>query len=128
MKTIEAWKEMLRARLKAAMSARQSHIVTVLRETMAALDNAEAPPITAVATPEMQTGEASAFAGSAGGLGAGDIARLTLSPEAVLQLIEREIRERREAAVEYLRLGQDEQAGILNAQADLLDELKAEAS
>lgn len=119
---------MLRTRLKAAMSERQSHIVTVLRETMAALDNAEAPAITTVAAPELPSGEASAFAGSAGGLGAGDIARLRLSPEAVNELIEREIRERREAARDYLRLGQDEQAGILNSQADLLDELKAEAS
>ncbi len=121
MKTIEIWKSHLRTRLKAAMTARQPFVVTVLREVLAALDNAEAP-----AMPDAPAYSDSPIAGSASGLGAGDQARLELSPKAVDALIQREIRERREAAAEYTRLGQSEQADVLTLQADVLAEIVVE--
>lgn len=121
MKRIDTWKSLLRVRLKEALAARQQPVVSVLRETLAALDNAEAPA--AGAAPIDSDG---AFAGSLAGLGAGEVARLSLGPEAVAALIAREIRERRDAAQEYRRLGRDEAASLLELQADVLARLEAE--
>jgi hypothetical protein len=97
--------------------------LTVLRETLAAIDNAEAPPVSSA-----PTSDGGVFAGSLGGLGAGEAARLVLTPEAVVAIVEREIRERREAAAEYLRLGRHSEAGVLTLQADVLVALGTEAS
>ncbi|MCY1046045.1 hypothetical protein OV208_32330 [Corallococcus sp. bb12-1] len=60
------------------------------------------------------------IAGSAGGLGSGEVARLLLSPEAVDALIQREIQERRDAVALYLQLGRPEEARVLSAQVDVL--------
>lgn len=93
MRTVEEWRAVLRAALKDAMRAREVDAVAVLRTTLAAIDNAEAAdPRTA---PVVQEG---IIAGGVAGLGAGEVARKVLSPEAVKAVIGRELAELREAA------------------------------
>jgi len=119
MRTVENWRMLLRAELKRALVARRGHEIAVLRETLAAIDNAEAPPATAA-----PPGEASAvFAGGIRGLGAGEVARLQLTPEAVAAIIGREIDDRKRAAAEYLALGRQDEAAVLAAQIELLESL-----
>lgn len=124
MKTVEEWKAHLRARLRLALSARDQPVLTVLREALAAIENAEAPPASSWAAPSPVAG--GVFAGSAGSIGAGEVERRVLSPAAVLAIIEREIGERREAAAEFMRLGRAEEAEALSLQADVLAEVAAE--
>lgn len=119
MRTVEDWRTLLRARLKTALVERRMHEAAVLRETLAAIDNAEAPPVSAA-----PTGEASAvFAGGVRGLGAGEVARLHLTAAAVTAIIEREVEERKRAAAEYSVLGRPEEAGVLAQQIELLESL-----
>ncbi len=116
--TVDEWKALLRGRLRVALSAKDRPALSVMRETLAAIENAEAVPMSSA--PASDDG---AFAGSAGSLGAGEVPRRVLSPEAVLALLERELRERREAAAEYLRLGREAEARVVTAQADVLASL-----
>ena len=115
MKTVEEWKLALRAALKDAMRARQQQKVSVLRETLAAIDNAEAAD--ASAAPRVEHG---VIAGGVAGLGAGEVARRSLTPEEVRALIEHELRERREAQATYGALGQHERAMTLGLECDVL--------
>ncbi|RKG87174.1 hypothetical protein D7W82_14350 [Corallococcus sp. CA049B] len=115
MKTVHEWKVTMRAALKEALRARNAPASAVLRETLAAIDNAEAPDMS-VAPVSVGGG----IAGSAGGLGSGEVARLLLSPEAVEALIQRELQERRDAVELYTRLGKLEEARTLQAQVDVL--------
>lgn len=119
MRTVEEWKRVLREALREALRARQTHAVTVLRETLAALDNAEAAD--ASAAPPVQHG---VFAGSAPGLGAGEVPRRVLSAEAVIALLDREIQERRDAADSYAALGRPDEASTLRHQVDVLTALR----
>ncbi len=114
-KNVDEWKATLRTKLREALAAKDRPALAVLRETLAAIENAEAPP--AGSAPVSTDG---VFAGSASGLGAGEVPRLVLGPEAVVAIIEREIRERQEAAAEYARLGRHEEARTLTAQSDVL--------
>lgn len=118
MRTVDEWKETLRTKLREAMRARQSHVVSALRETLAAIDNAEAAEVSAA--PPVQAG---VIAGGVAGLGAGEVARRVLSAEAVRAVVERELQERREAATTYSKLGQNDQAATLTLQAELLASL-----
>lgn len=115
MKTVDEWKQALRAALGDAMRARQMHAVAVLRETLAAIDNAEAAQAPAAAP--MQQG---VFAGSVAGLGAGEVPRKVLGPDDVAAIVEREITERRDAAAMYERLGRHDEVRTLNLQIDVL--------
>lgn len=114
MKTAEEWKTSLRGALKEAMRARQPAAVSVLRETLAAIDNAEAADLSAA--PAVQGGR---IAGGVAGLGAGDVARKTLTPQEVRAIVERELQEKRHAALTYARLEKHEQAQELEPQGDL---------
>jgi uncharacterized protein YqeY len=119
MRTVEDWRTILRAQLRRALVAQRVHEAAVLRETLAAIDNAEAPPASAA-----PTGEASAvFAGGVRGLGAGEVARIQLSPAAVAAIIEREIEDRKRAAAEYSALGRRAEAGVLAVQIEVLESL-----
>lgn len=62
------------------------------------------------------------------GLGAGEVVRLVLNPDAVSSIVEREICERRDAAAEYVSLGPHDEVGVLSSQADVIAALAAEAS
>ncbi len=122
-RTVEEWKATIRSELRKALAAKDRHALAVLRETLAAIDNAEAPAATNAA-PASAPG---VFAGSESGLGAGEIARLALSPEAVTAIVDREIRERRDAEAMYVKLGRTEEAHVLASQADLLAALAGKA-
>ncbi|MFY2559755.1 hypothetical protein ACN469_19120 [Corallococcus terminator] len=119
MRTVAEWKTRLRAELKEALRTRNAPASAVLREVMAALDNAEAPDVS-TAPPSTE----GTFAGSAGGLGSGEVARLALTPEAVNAVIEREVQERRDAVALYVSLGKNDEANALRAQLDVLLELQ----
>jgi hypothetical protein len=64
-RSIEEWKSVLRAALRDALRTRQAPAVAVLRETLAAIDNAEAADSSAA--PPVQHG---VIAGGVPGLGA----------------------------------------------------------
>lgn len=115
MRTVDEWKGILRAAVKEAMRARQAEVVAVMRETLAAIDNAEAPSLDHAPA----AGEGP-IAGSAGALGAGEIARRALTAEEVLAIVHREIRERKEAAATWEALGKGEEAVRLRGQAEAL--------
>lgn len=58
--------------------------------------------------------------GGVRGLGAGEVARMQLSPAAVHAIIEREIEDRRRAAAEYAALGRHEESNTLSEQTEVL--------
>ena len=112
---VDAWRAHLRRGLVHAMKARDSVATNALRSALAAIDNAEAPD--ASARPSTVNG---VIAGGVRGLGAGDIARLRLSPDDVETIVRHEVESRRLAAEEYEHLQQNERAGLLRAEADAL--------
>jgi uncharacterized protein len=118
MRSVEEWKDVLRAGLREALRARQAHAVAVMRETLAAIDNAEAAE--ASAAPPVEHG---VIAGGVAGLGAGEVPRRALSAEAVTAIVEREVQERREAANTYAALGRHDEASTLRLQSDVLASL-----
>ncbi|MBM4780579.1 MAG: hypothetical protein GQE15_23015 [Archangiaceae bacterium] len=120
MKTVDEWKAQLRAALKDELRARRPFAITVLRETLAAIDNAEAAELSAA--PAVEHG---VIAGGVTGLGAGEVARRALTPEDVSRLLAREIDERRAAQTQYLSLGRTEEAATLGLQLELLNGLMA---
>ena len=115
MKTADDWRTTLRAALKVSMRSRQSDTVAALRETLAAIDNAEA--VAQSAAPAVQQG---VIAGGVAGLGAGEVPRRALSPEEVQAVIDRELNERRAAAAAYAALGRHDEAERLNRQLEVL--------
>ncbi|MBJ6763658.1 hypothetical protein JGU66_23050 [Myxococcaceae bacterium JPH2] len=115
MRTVEEWKATLRTALKNALRNHETHGVAVLRELLAAIDNAEAPDLSHA--PKAVLGE---VAGTAGGLGSGEVPRLLLSPETVRALVQREIQERRDAAAQLDSLGKHAEAQVLRAKVDVL--------
>lgn len=122
MKTVDEWKSVLRAGLKEAMRERSTAKTAVLRETLAAIDNAEAAD--GSNAPGVQHG---VIAGGVAGLGAGEVARRSLTPEEVRAIVERELAEKREALTTYARLEKHEQAQTLGMQAEVLAALLSAA-
>lgn len=117
---IDDWRARLRAALTPALRARQAALVSVLRETLAALDDAEAVELGQA--PNSGAGGAGApFAGSAAGLGAGEVARRTVSPEEATAVVAREQAERRRAAADLRALGRTTDAERLEQQAAAID-------
>lgn len=114
-RTADQWRDVLRAALREAMRERRTEAVSVLREMLAAIDNAEA--VDASAAPPVQHG---VIAGGVPGLGAGEVPRRRLTGDEATAIIEREIAERRAAASSYAALGRDPEAAALNRQADIL--------
>jgi uncharacterized protein YqeY len=97
------------------MRERHADAVAALRETLAAIDNAEA--IDPSAAPPVQHG---VIAGGVPGLGAGEVPRRSLSPDEVAAIVAREIEERRRAASVYAALGRDQEAAALGRQVEIL--------
>ncbi|HYD24387.1 MAG TPA: GatB/YqeY domain-containing protein [Croceibacterium sp.] len=97
-----ALKARLRADLKAAMQAKASGDVRVLRVLIAALDNAEA----VAGAPDRHVPRAF-------GDPAGEVARLDLDPDAISRLLAAEIDARRAAAADYERHGRHAEAASL---------------
>jgi uncharacterized protein len=91
-------KSRLRRDLRDALKARQDIEVKTLRALVAALDDAEAPPVSDVT---------------------GEVPRLLLSEARIRQVIAGEIEQRETASREYDRLGHPERAATLRAGADV---------
>ncbi len=119
MRSVEEWKSELRTALREALRARRAHVVAVMRETLAAIDNAEA--VDASAALPLQPGE---IAGSVAGLGAGEVPRRLLSPDAVAAIVDRELQERKHAADTYAALGRHDEASTLRLQLEALASLR----
>jgi uncharacterized protein YqeY len=110
----------LRAALPAAMKARERAAVAAIRSALAAIDDAEAVDADAVG---LRTVDSEHLAGTAGGLGAGEVARASLDEEGARAVVAREIAERRDAAADYDRLSRPDEAARLRAEADALTTL-----
>lgn len=104
-----ALKERLRADLKAAMREKRADEVALLRNLIAALDNAEAAPGVVY----------TALPGAFGG-GANEVSRLELDRAAVEALLTREVEERLAAAADYERRDRAEDAARLRDEAALV--------
>lgn len=115
----------LRERLTAAMRERDRVTASVMRSTLAALENAEAVPHPGRSTPSgAATAGSSAVsqhvAGSLVGVGAAEVERLSLDEAAESDIVRAEIEGLIEAAVEYAAAGHDERAGEARAAAEAL--------
>src|SRR5690606_1435508 len=95
----KAMKARMRGDLAAALKARRMEEIAVLRGVLAAIDNAEAPALAAIAGQPAE------------------IDRLALTAAEVRAVLQREIRERESAAAELAALGQGERAAALLRQA-----------
>lgn len=101
-------KARLRADLVVAMKARRADEARVIRALVAALDNAEAPPL-----PEgHKPADSTRFED-----GSAEITRLALDAERVRAVIAADLGEREAAIVEMERLGQGERAETLRGEA-----------
>jgi uncharacterized protein len=105
-------RERLRAALPAAVKQRDAALVSALRATLAALDNAEAVP-----PPDGDQGSL-ALELTPVGVGAREMARRELTDEDVERLVRAEIDERRPAADLYERSGRPDRAQRLCHEAD----------
>jgi uncharacterized protein YqeY len=99
------------------MKQRDRTAVSVLRSALAAIDNAEAPPLGDVPA-HLAVGEH--VAGVAVGVGASEIGRRHLTDEDLHAIVELEVTQRATAAEEYERLGRSDLADGLRAEADVL--------
>jgi uncharacterized protein YqeY len=104
----------LRDALVAAMKERDRAAVTVLRSTLAAIDNAEAVDAAAAA------GGSSAIESSPVGIGVAEVERRALSEEDIVQIVRSEVAEREAVALDYDRAGRPERAEALRAEAQVL--------
>ena len=116
--TVDDWKRVLRDALRDAMRAKDATSLAVIRETLAAIDNAEAPDLT-----NAPAARSEVIAGATDGLGSGDIARRKLSPDEVVAIIERELQERKDSAASYRSLGRTAEAEVLERQVGVLQQL-----
>jgi uncharacterized protein len=112
---MEPVRERLTMALRTAMKARDRETVSVLRATIAAIENAEA-----IEHDGRPVVEDARIAGTAGGLGAGEAARQDIDEAGAREIVAREAQERRDAADEYERLGRADEAARLRGEADLL--------
>lgn len=110
----ETVRDRLRAALPAALKQRDAPRVSVLRATLAALDNAEAVP-----AGDHDHGSL-ALEATPVGVGAREVPRRDLSDEQVEQLVRAEIDERLTAARFYAQAGEHERARRLGSEADAL--------
>ncbi|GAA3465184.1 GatB/YqeY domain-containing protein [Saccharothrix longispora] len=111
----------LRDSLTAALKSRDRVAVAALRSALAAIGNAEAVPVDRPAdgVPADVTGSEH-VAGAAAGLGAAEAERRHLTEADLRSIVEDEVRERSVAALEYERLGRDDLAERLRAEAEVL--------
>lgn len=103
-------KARLRSDLREAMRRGSRREVALLRELIAAIDNAEATPGTTAPAPLLHHDF---------GSGSAEVQRLRLDEDAVRALLRREIAERERAAAEFEGLGDRERAQVLRADAGL---------
>lgn len=102
-------KSRLRSDLLAAMRSGRKREVALLRELLAAIDNAEAPPLPAARPTAPVNHEF--LSGSA------EVQGLILGAIEVRALLWNEVQKREQAAAEFERLGEMERAATLRAEA-----------
>jgi uncharacterized protein YqeY len=101
----------LRQDLKQAMKERDRPAVAALRQTLAAIANAEAPPLAdtrGVPPTEPVLGEAQ------------EVERLALTDADVERIVRAELAEREAAVAEYMRVGRPEESEAVAAEATVL--------
>ena len=113
----DRWRTELRGRLQAARRDRDALRTSVLRSVLSAIDNAE--------TPFGPVPSAGAIADSAAGLGVAEVTRRDLTDDEIRRLVQREIRDRLEAA-EQIGSTQPERTVMLREEADALTAILAE--
>lgn len=101
-------KARLRSDLRTAMKARRTAEAALLRQLVAALDAAEALPISVEPASPLRHDFRS---------GSAEVERLALSSDQVRDVLVAEIQERERAAAEWERLGQAERADALRTEA-----------
>lgn len=107
-------RDRLRAALPVALKQRDALLVGVLRNTLAALDNAEAVPV-----PEGKQGSL-AIEATPVGVGVREAPRRSLSPDTIEQLVRDQIRERYAFAQRCDEAGRPQQAELLRREGDAL--------
>jgi uncharacterized protein YqeY len=107
--TAAAFKDRLRADLKAAMQARDNGRATTLRRLIGAIDNAEAVEVADKRYQSVAFGDP-----------AGEVARRVLDANAIDAVIDREVADRLFAADDYDRHGRADEAARLRAEAALI--------
>lgn len=107
-------RDRLRAALPGALRSRDSVLVSALRSTLAALDNAEAVQVDGSAH---RTG---AVELSPRGAGAAEVERETLDDTEVAAIVRTEIADRLDAATDYAAAGHPDRAERLRAEAAAL--------
>ncbi|MBV9206853.1 MAG: hypothetical protein JO037_16010 [Actinobacteria bacterium] len=103
--------------LSRALKSRDSIAVSALRSALGAIGNAEAPDSGAASSAASGSPH---FAGTAAGLGAGEIQRRRLSGAEVDEIVRVEITERQAAAREYEQTGHADRAARLQSEAQVL--------
>src|SRR4029453_6338966 len=93
------------AALPPAMKARDRDAVAALRSALAAIENAEA-----VAPPPPAPRRDGVTPGAPARLGSGEAVRVDVSEDGVAAIVRGEVDERRSAAADYARAGQDDRA------------------
>lgn len=104
----------MRAALPEAMRARDKTAVSALRGALAALENAEAPPVDDAAR------RAKALEEAPVGAGVTDAARLELSEDGEADIVRAEVAERLEAAGQLTAPAHSDRAARLRAEAAVL--------
>ncbi|MGJ0118138.1 hypothetical protein ACQ7HM_02925 [Williamsia sp. MIQD14] len=103
----------LRQGLRAAMAAGDRPAVAALRSAIAAIDNAQAPPV--------DDADASGPARPGGvGVGSTEIDRLELDENAIRSVLRAERDESLSAAAQFDALGRSEDAASMRARADVV--------
>lgn len=106
--TAEGMKTQLRTDLRAAMKEGRTNEAKLLRTLIAAIDNAEAPPINT----NHQTTEQLQFHNRSA-----EIERLTLTSAQVRKVLVAELEERERAAAELIQVNRPEHADTLRSEA-----------
>ena len=109
----------LREALPGAMRAGDGPARTAIRSALAAIENAEAAGVepgeldSLIGSPQV--------AGATAGVGAAEALRHELSESEILEIVSAERDERLQSAADYRRLGKDDEAERLEAEAAALD-------
>lgn len=117
-KEFDPMRTTMRADLTAAVKARAKAAIAALRSALAAIENAEAVPVDE--STKSTTGTSQVVGATAFGDGAAEAERRELTDAEVAAIVANEVTERTTAADEYARLGRDDQATRLRAEADVL--------
>ena len=113
-------RDALRARLTSAMRARDRQTAGAMRSVLAALENAEAVPVTAHDGPAAMSEH---VAGGSAGLGAGEASRRSLSPDDERAVVGREVAELRSSSAALAAAGQHERAAELVRMAQSVEDV-----